>query len=612
MCGVAAIFAYNPVAPQIDRRELRVIRDYMRPRGPDAKGEWFSEDGRIGFGHRRLSIIDLTEKASQPMTSRDGRVTVSFNGEIYNYAQLRQRLEALGYAFRSCSDTEVLLHLYKEKGVGMLDDLRGMFAFVLWDDEKKALLMARDPYGIKPLYYADDGWVVRVASQVKALVAGGKVSGLPEPAGIAGFFLFGSVPEPYTIFQEVRAVPAGSYLWADETGVASPVPYFSIARVLSEAEEMKGDISRDESKNLVREALLDSVQHHLVADVPVGCFLSSGIDSTVIVALAKECGLENISTVTLGFSEFEGSLDDECPLAEEIGRYYHTIHATRFLDAREFQEDLTKVLESMDQPSIDGVNTYFVSKAAKELGWKVALSGLGGDELFGGYPSFHDIPKWVRSMFVPSRAPLLGDLTHLALRGVTKALGLNPKAAGIFKYGGSYPGAYLLKRGLFMPEELPQLMSEEMAREGMRRLKPLRYIAETMQGIQSPDFKVAAMESSLYMRNQLLRDADWAGMAHSLEIRTPLVDAHLLKRLAPMLAVWSGKGKEPLAMAARPDLPEQIRNRPKTGFAIPVENWLENDRRFDAWKGVPLLRAKNCPPSRRWAFQVAHVSGLVT
>ena len=236
MCGIAGIYAYHYAANPVDRTELRRIRDHMAARGPDGVGEWYAQNERVGLGHRRLAIIDLSEQGAQPMTSADGKLVVTFNGEIYNYRQLRAELEARGHRFRSQSDTEVLLHLYAEKGEAMVRDLRGMFAFGLWDAEKDALLLARDPYGIKPLYYADDGWTLRFASQVKALLAGGKVSRNQEPAGWVGFCLFGSVPEPFTTYQEIRALPAGSTLWVDRIGTREIKQYFSIAETYCRAE----------------------------------------------------------------------------------------------------------------------------------------------------------------------------------------------------------------------------------------------------------------------------------------------------------------------------------------------------------------------------------------
>ena len=291
MCGIAGIYAYHYAANAVDRAELRRIRDHMAARGPDGLGEWYSQDERVGFGHRRLTIIDLSERGAQPMASADGKLVVTFNGEIYNYRQLRASLEARGRTFRTQTDTEVLLHLYAEKGEAMVHDLRGMFAFGLWDAEKSALLLARDPYGIKPLYYADDGWTLRFASQVKALLAGGKVSRNPEPAGWVGFCLFGSVPEPFTTYQEIRALPAGSTLWVDRVGTHETKQYFSIAETYCDAEA--STLARRTMKIcsiVAREALLDSVRHHLVADVPVGAFLSSGIDSGALVGLMRDAG----------------------------------------------------------------------------------------------------------------------------------------------------------------------------------------------------------------------------------------------------------------------------------------------------------------------------------
>ena len=390
------------------------------------------------------------------------RFVVVFNGEIYNYRDLRQRLETKGRVFHSNSDTEVLLHLYAEEGEAMVHALRGMFAFAIWDQERRSLFLARDPYGIKPLYYADDGWTIRFASQVKALLAGGRVSRDPEPAGWVGFCLFGSVPEPYTIYQEVRALPAGATLRVDCIGPRVPKSYFSISAVYRQAE--CEEISTADRQLAVREALVDSVRHHLAADVPVGAFLSAGVDSGALVGLMRDCGQSNVQTVTLAFDEYLGKSENEAPMAAEVATQYATRHTTRVVTEREFGDDLPKIFAAMDQPTIDGINTWFVSKAARELGLKVAISGLGGDELFGGYPSFRDVPRWTRLLRVPSRIPLLGEF---ARRTFLKLEAGSPKVAGMLTYGGSYAGAYLLRRGLFMPWELGALLGEEMARAGL-------------------------------------------------------------------------------------------------------------------------------------------------
>ena len=372
MCGVVAVYSYNVKSPLIDREEIRRIRDYMISRGPDGKGEWYSPDGRVGLAHRRLSIIDLSDKAAQPMSNNDNSVVISFNGEIYNYKALRKELERKGYIFRSKSDTEVLLHLYTEKGEKMFRELRGMYAFALWDTKRKALLLARDPYGIKPLYYSDNGNSVRIASQVKALLVGGKVSKSLQPAGVVGFFLLGNVPEPLTMYQAIQAVPAGSFVWITSAGVSEPVRYFSIARVFRKAVDEHVTLSSSDQQEKVREALLDSVRHHLVADVPVGAFLSAGIDSGALVGLSRDAGIEHIRTVTLTFEEFRGKHEDEAPLAEQIAKQFGTLHTTQVITYQDFKNELHHIIDAMDQPSIDGINTYFVSRAAARSGLKVA------------------------------------------------------------------------------------------------------------------------------------------------------------------------------------------------------------------------------------------------
>ncbi len=287
----------------------------------------------------------------------------------------------------------------------MVHDLRGMFAFALWDGARRTLFLARDPYGIKPLYWSDDGHTLRLASQVKALLAGGAIARDPDPAGIVGFYLLGSVPEPHTRYRAIHELPAGSYLLAGEQGVAAPVSYFSVAATFAAASAAaaSADAMAPDPMALtagVRQALVDTVRHHLVADVPVGAFLSAGVDSGTLLALMTEsmpgtmpavsAGLTAdpmpLQTITLAFAEYHGTPDDESPLAEEIARRYGTAHTTRVITEQSFQAQLPTVLDAMDQPSIDGINTWFVSQAAREQGLKVAISGLGGDELFGGYP----------------------------------------------------------------------------------------------------------------------------------------------------------------------------------------------------------------------------------
>jgi asparagine synthase (glutamine-hydrolysing) len=611
MCGIAGIFAYRADAPGVELEELRAIRDAMRRRGPDGSGEWLASDGRVALGHRRLAIIDLSERGQQPMSTPDGSLVVTFNGEIYNYRELRAELEERGFCFRSQSDTEVLLWLWIDRGEAMLAALRGMFAFALWDARQSELVLARDPYGIKPLYYADDGRAVRAASSVKALRAGGRVGRTTDNAGIAGFYLFGSVPEPWTTLRSVRAVPAGSLVRVSARGVQAPRRFFSIAQVYADAGAL--DPSRRRAADLqgiVRQAVLDSVRHHLVADVPVGAFLSAGVDSEAIVSLAREAGQGELRTVTLALDEFRGTRNDEAPLAEAHATRLGTSHSTRTIGADELRGDLRRIVAAMDQPSIDGMNSWYVSKVAHEVGLKVALSGLGGDELFAGYPSFRQLPRMVPALHTAAKVP---GLAHL-LRHAWEPFGarhprLSPKLGGLLMFGGTWPGAYFLRRGLFMPWELRAVMGADAAADGLERLRPFELIEAAMDPDPGTEFsRVACLESSLYMRNQLLRDTDWASMDHSLEVRVPLVDSALLRTLAPhFVANPPRNGKRLLAMSPSVPLPGEVLRRPKSGFSLPMSQWISDARsELDLWRRVPLLARRHCHWSRRLAFSLIH------
>ncbi|MDA8117491.1 MAG: asparagine synthase (glutamine-hydrolyzing), partial [Actinomycetota bacterium] len=499
MCGINGILRLSDDAPRIDRAELLRTRDAMAPRGPDGFGEWFSPSGRIALGHRRLSIIDLSPAGAQPMAWRDGRYRIVFNGEIYNYRELRAELAGRGVEFRSRSDTEVIAALYAREGVAALARLRGMFALAIWDESEGRLLLARDPYGIKPLYYAVAGGTLRFASQVKALEAGGVVSQEPDPAGVAGFLLWGSVPEPLTLRRAVRAVPAGHFLIVEGGRVGEPRPHHRW--VDNGAVPPAADI---------REALTGSVRAHLVADVPVAVFLSAGLDSALLAALAARLLPEPPVTFTLRFASFLGSELDEAPVAAEVARALGTRHTERLVGREEFLDIWPRAIAAMDQPSIDGFNTFLISRAAHEAGLKVVLSGLGGDELFGSYPSFADVPRWA------GRVRLLRLIPGLAAAWpgfARRARPRQPRLAGMLRYGGSLPGAYFLRKGLFLPEELPGLLGREVAEEGLAAYDPIADAGKLVDvaGRRSRPRSPAAwravhvMESTQYMRNQLLR-----------------------------------------------------------------------------------------------------------
>ena len=562
----------------------------MTARGPDGAGEWIGDSGRLILGHRRLSIIDLDERAAQPMLAEGGRLAITFNGEIYNHEAIRRDLETRGRRFRTTSDTEVLLHLYALEGPDMIHALRGMYAFAIWDEAKRGLFLARDPYGIKPLYYADDGATFRFASQVKALRASPAISSEIDTAGAAGFLIFGSVPDPFTLFRDIRALPPGSVAWVDESGVRERRGHRSLAEILAGA----GEAPRQPMPELVRDAVLDSVRRHLVADVEVGAFLSAGIDSGALVGLMRDAGQADIRTITLAFDEFRGSSSDEAPLAAQVAQLYGTQHCTRRVAVTEFEEDLPSILEAMDQPSIDGINTWFVSKAARALGLKVVISGLGGDELLAGYSNFRDIPRWVRLLRTPSCMPLLGKAARAIGRRLPGPWAEQPKMLGLLEFGGSYAGAYLLRRALLLPFELDAFADPRVVTDALARLRPLDVLRREIEPDPgSPTARVAALEAGSYMRNQLLRDADWAGMAHSLEIRVPLVDYALFNAMAPAIRrMKPGEGKLALAQAPSSPLPNEVIVRTKTGFGVPTGRWIGAEADTAVSKGQA---------SRRWA-----------
>ena len=573
MCGLVAIFGYQKSSPLVNEAELVRIREAMIHRGPDGAGTWVSEDQRVGLAHRRLAIIDTGPSGSQPMALNDdagnARLQIVYNGEIYNFKQLRKNLISEGCVFTTNSDTEVLLHLYDRYGMAMINQLRGMFAFVIWDKVKQGMFLARDPYGIKPLYYNDDGSMFRVASTVKALIAGGAISTTPDAAGHIGFLTLGYVPEPHTMYQEIKCLPAGTSLWINKDGKPVKNKYFDFQAKMFDIESM----SPQASKEQLREALIETAQCHLVADVPVGMFLSAGLDSASIVALVSEIADEKLATITLHFEEFANTNFDEVPLATELSDRYNTRHQNRTIRAIDFFNEKNKLIAAMDQPTIDGVNTYFVAKEASTIGLKVALSGVGGDELFSGYDSFHQVPSLVRGIgwipFIKTFGSVFRMLTGATLKKLTL-----PKYASLFEYSSDYGSAYLLRRGLFLPWELSDFLDREFVQIGWQELNLKNDLNSTVAGITNPINRISLLESTWYMRNQLLRDADWAGMAHSLEIRTPLVDAVLFGQLANR-----GYLKSDMALSPKVPLPNNVINRKKTGFLTPVSKWMLDDDR---------------------------------
>ncbi|MBS1708836.1 MAG: asparagine synthase (glutamine-hydrolyzing) [Armatimonadetes bacterium] len=553
-----------------DRDRLEQMTDQMALRGPDDRGIWVGSKGNIGFGHRRLSIIDLSELGHQPMHWADGRYTITFNGEIYNYQELREELIGQGRQFRSHSDTEVLLALFGRDGEHMCDRLRGMYAFAVYDEVTGAVFLARDPYGIKPLYYADHHGTFSFASTVRAVQCSKTYDDTMDPAGIVSFFVWGFVAGPNTLYKGIKELPAGHSMVVDSAGVHKPRRFFSLADTLAHAAE--ADVNQESMVEALKHAISDSVRAHMVADVPVGLYLSAGVDSTCLASSVVRQGLKP-ATLTLGFEEFRGTENDEVVAAEQVAACLGVEHKTMWVSRDEFSHDLADILINMDQPSVDGVNTYLVSKYARQAGFTVALSGLGGDEILGGYSSFNDVPKILNRTRWAAKTPWLG-------RGVRKVAGpvvsrfTSPKFAGLLEYGSTVGGAYMLRRSHFLPHELSEFLDPKLVVEGWNSLQSLQKLEALAGKSDSLYGKVALMEAQWYMQSQLLRDSDWAGMAHSIELRVPLVDIEVFKALAPFIAKGVPPRKKDLGECLDPAIKSLIVNRPKTGFSVPIRRWL--------------------------------------
>ena len=590
MCGIIGAFSWRPSAAPPEREDVERGRDAMWRRGQDGSGYWQSTGGRAAFGHRRLAIIDLDDRSRQPLTR--GPLTIVFNGEIYNFAELRAELEALGVAFTTRGDSEVVLTLFERAGTAAFERLRGMFAIAIFDERDHSLTLARDPYGIKPLYLAQADGCLWFGSQVKALRTVPMISSEPDPAGLTGFHLWGSVPEPFTLFKAIQPRAAGHWQRVDSGGPGPATCFASIPATLADARaQPDGDV-----EDIVASAIRDSVRAHLVADVEVGLFLSAGIDSAALLGTIATLGQQRVKAITIGFEAFEGTALDEVPLAERSAAMYGAEHIVDRLSPRDIEDNLGTILEMMDQPSIDGVNSWFASRAAHRAGLKVVMSGLGADELLAGYSTFDSVPALHRRARHAARAPFLGAIADWGLRhGLQRFDRMQPKASGVLRHAGSLPGAYLVRRALLMPHRLDSVLDRDTLRAGLAALDPVERVAGSLDPYPpGTTAQMMALEAGNYMRNQLLRDADWSSMAHTLELRVPFVDWPTLQKIAPIAALLGNRrGKRALAQVPIPPLDPEIVTRRKSGFATPLNTDVARGGRIDS------------SGSHRWAARVA-------
>ena len=578
MCGIVAYVDRNKLDPSYKIDFIEKACNCMAVRGPDAQKIW--QDENVTLGHRRLAILDIDPRSNQPFLSMCNRYAIVFNGEIYNFKELRLECESVGDIFYTDSDTEVLLSLYSRYGESMLSRLRGMFAFFIWDKISQEGFAARDPYGIKPLYYSQTTNGFILASQVKAILATNEVSYDKNLAAQAGFLLTGSVPEPETWYKDIYPVLPGYCMRIKNGKITSNQAWHDI-RDNWQVEETK-EYNNKQIELKFHKAIRESVSAHMVSDVPVGIFLSGGIDSGSLAGLMKECGAQSIKGITIAFGEFLEGVEDETPDAIKIAKYYGIEHHIRYVTREEFEQDFPEIIRSMDQPSIDGVNTWYASKAASELGLKVVISGIGGDEILQGYPSFNQIPKIVKIWKVLSKLPGMMKFSKYAAK-IWAKYSSNERWLYAPVWALELETTWLLRRGLFAPSELPHVLGKDLSNRALREFKPIIWAKGLLTPCpKNPKVALSQIESLGYLRNQLLRDVDWASMHHGIEVRTRLVDSFLLKQISPFLNSFENfPNKSLLSTCPALPLPKEITSKKKTGFGIPIGEWLKQLKIID-------------------------------
>jgi asparagine synthase (glutamine-hydrolysing) len=580
VCGITGIVVHRGiVAPDL----LERMTHSLAHRGPDDSGtvivrEESPEPVEVGLGNRRLAILDLSPLGHQPMQDSETGNWIVYNGEIYNFREVRSKLEGEGVRFRSQSDTEVLLKAYGRWGEGCLTEFRGMFAFAIWDAGRHRLFVARDAMGIKPLYYSTQGKYFLFASEVRTLLGTGLIQRRLDRSGLLNYLRFGSVYDPITLVEGVEALPAGhSLTW--EKGNLSVSRYWDMGG--------EGGTHTPEKKDFeeLNDVLDESVRLQMVSDVPVGVFLSGGIDSSALAGILSRDG-GKLHTFSIVFREADYS---EAKYSRLVAQKFGTEHQEILISQRDALEAIPGALQAMDQPTIDGLNTYLISRQTRAAGVKVAISGLGGDELFAGYSTFQSVPQMERFASFWKHIP---HAARVPLAGVFEALApssdQNRKLAALARGNGNLLHPYFLSRELFTPEQRAALLSLNVGAFIERASAPLRDALARARGFDHIN-RVSYLEARCYMLNTLLRDSDVMSMAHGLEVRVPLIDHRLaekLFRLPGSAKVDPSTPKSLLVNALHGELPSEIVHRRKRGFTLPFEHWLKDELRPEIESGL--------------------------
>lgn len=615
MCGISGTYNYLNKPINIKGIVEKIVK-LQHLRGPDDQGVWESNCKRLCLGHNRLTIIDLSEKGRQPFVSNDKSCVITFNGEIYNYKEIKNELTNKNIIFKSNTDTEVLIESYKYWGLDFLKKLRGMFAFAMWDSIKKKLILSRDPFGIKPLYYSKKNGLIYFASQVKSLLSIENINSSYSEAGIVSYHLWGHIQDPLTLYKDISSVDKGSCLIINENGDEEKYIYADIKEKIINSKALE---FKDEKEKIIylKEAVDETVNYHQVSDVPLTILLSSGVDSNSILASIKEKDKKNVSALTIDFN-FKGS-NNEIPLAKQSALMNNILHYIEEIPSNEFFPLIETFLQKMDLPTNDGFNNFLVSYLAKKKNSKIIVSGIGGDEIFLGYPSFKLIPKINKILTFFPKSNFLNSFFKKAIYPLLKKSFLKTKYAGIYEYGKDKGSAFFLFRSLFLPFEMKNMLSPEILKRGLEELNIMKTIEKDIEGISDKRLAIMYLEMKYYLCSKLLRDADWTSMCHSVELRTPFVDWTFFTKIIPLIKSSNDFSKKNLLNCVKSKVPNELFKREKTGFNIPHNYYLKTlsvNRKFfnpiRDWSTYIYKKYTNdikfsiYSLGRAWTFQLAN------
>ncbi len=578
MCGISGIINLNDSSIN-DEVNINKMNNRLISRGPDAKNIWYSQNKKIIFGHTRLSIIDPSTISNQPFFDNELNIVITYNGELYNYKELKKKLINFGYNFKTDSDTEVIIKLYHHYQDDMFYEMIGMFSFCLYDVKKNIVLAARDHYGIKPFYYSFCADKFTFSSQVKSIIECDYIPKDKSPIGACSFLINGSVLEPYTMYKNIYALEPGKFIKIKDGNIFKQSYYDLLDNIL----EIKEDASKyiNDEIDLIS-SLKRTTERHLVSDVPIILFLSSGVDSTSILNSMSNSMSNKINTLTLGFDVYKDTKFDEINLAKQISSNFNTNSKFIYQGKDTFNKHKNNIIYNMDQPSIDGINTYLISNIAKKLGYKVAISGIGGDELFSGYPTFRQVPKMKKIYEYTYFLKNVSNIYYKFSKQFLKKLNLE-KLAYFYKFSSSYMGAYTLRRSLFSIDEISNILPIELVKEGLEEFNQSLIDKDKLNSIKDETTKITFLEFDNYLKNQLLKDADWAGMANSIEIRTPFVDKEFINNILK-LKMKKNLKKVDLIDTLNPTTRKILLNKRKLGFLIPVADWINSDENtYHSW-----------------------------